>query len=189
MRLLSAELEGFRNFERAELHPSPFVTGLVGENGQGKTNALEAIYLISALRPLRSVPRKALIKEGFREAKISVRVSHANTGLEHELELRLDGSSRTLLKDGKKVSASELLGGLVAVAFTPDDLQLPKGSPDGRRRFLDRALLNSRPSYLGHALRYARAMKDRNRLLARDASRVVLLHGSLTSYLGSLASN
>ena len=168
MYLLEAELSDFRNYATAKLEPSREITALIGENGQGKTNLLEALYLIAGLRPLRSVPRRALVRNGTRRASIRLRVQRRSTGLTHDLELALEGSSRVLSKDGKKVATDSFLGTLVAVAFTPDDLQLAKSGPDGRRRFIDRALLNARPQYLGRALRYARAVRERNQLLAKD---------------------
>ena len=170
MRLLHVELEDFRNFERARLHLGRELSALVGENGQGKTISLEALYLLSALRPLRSVSRRALVRSGVDTARIRAEVRSEASGLTHQLEIRVEGGRRTLLRDEKVVPASDFLGTLVTVAFTPDDLQLAKAGPDGRRRFLDRALLNARPSYLGVALRYAKAMKDRNRLLATEGS-------------------
>lgn len=169
MRLHRATIRGFRNIASAELQFSPQFTGLLGPNGQGKTNTIEALYLLAALRPLRSVVRRALIQAGQAESEIQIEVEHARTGLRHELGLVLRGGSRILTKDGKKCDAGQFLGHLVAVAFTPDDLQLAKGGPDGRRRFLDRALLNVRPAYLRSALRYQKAVKDRNRLLVADA--------------------
>lgn len=168
MRLLSARLQRFRNITDAEIELAPHFTALVGANGQGKTNALEALYLIAALRPLRNVTRRALIQNDAEEARIDVCVERADTGLEHALGLALQGRSRTLEKDDKKVDATAFIGTFVAVAFTPDDLSLGKGSPDGRRKFLDRALLNIRPSYLQRALRYQKAIKDRNRILVDD---------------------
>jgi DNA replication and repair protein RecF len=165
MRLLSIELERFRNIAHAKLELTPAFNVLVGPNGQGKTNTLEAIYLLSALRPLRSVQRRALIAHGEEETKLRARVERASTGLVHDLEMTLTARSRTLAKDEKRCEATAFLGVAVAVAFTPDDLQLPKGGPDARRRFLDRALLNIRPAYLERAMRYARALKDRSRIL------------------------
>ncbi len=168
MRLQHARLRGFRNIAEAELELAPHFTALVGPNGQGKTNALEALYSIAALRPLRNVPRRALIRAGDERARVEVRVERADTGLVHTLALELEGRSRTLEKDDKACEATAFIGTFVAVAFTPDDLSLGKGSPDGRRRFLDRALLDLRPSYLQRALRYGRAVKDRNRVLIDD---------------------
>ena len=166
MRLLSAELSDFRNIQSAHLDFSPRFTALVGANGQGKTNALEALYLLTALRPLRNVNRRVLLKQGTSKAKISVRVERDTTGLVHDLGVELTPSKRVLSKDDKTVDASQFIGCAVAVCFTPDDLQLAKAGPDLRRRFLDRALLNVRPSYLTSALRYQKAVRDRNKVLA-----------------------
>ncbi len=170
MRLRTATVRNFRNIAHAELSFSPQFTCLLGPNGQGKTNAIEALYLIAALRPLRNVLRKALIRSNEAEANIEVQVEHDRTGLVHDLGLTLRGGQRTLRKDDKVCDAAQFLGHAVAIAFTPDDLQLAKGGPDGRRRFLDRALLNVRPAYLKVALRYQKAVKDRNRLLLEDAA-------------------
>lgn len=170
MRLVEAQITDFRNYVQALVQPSREVTAILGQNGQGKTNALEAMYLVAALRPLRAVPRRALIRRGAVRAQVELKVEHAQSGLVHDLGFQLEGGKRTLTKDGKTISTESFLGSFLAVAFTPDDLQLAKAGPDGRRRFLDRALLNARPSYLGHALRYAKAMKERNVLLAKNAS-------------------
>jgi DNA replication and repair protein RecF len=174
MRFLSAELTDFRNVVSARLEFSPGFTLLVGPNGQGKTNTLEALYLLSALRPLRNVPRKALVRTGTSRATVAVRAEQARTGLTHELALTLEGQQRQLTRDDKRVATQSFLGMVVTVAFTPDDLQLGKGGPDARRRFLDRALLDLRPAYLVPALRYAKAVKDRNRLLAEQGSDATL---------------
>ncbi|MBX2812330.1 MAG: DNA replication/repair protein RecF [Myxococcales bacterium] len=170
MRLLQAQFTDFRNFVDATVTPGESLSALVGPNGQGKTNAIEAIYMVAALRPLRAVQRRALIRSGCQNAAIKAQVHHEQTGLVHDLEIVFRGKTRRLLRDAKEVSAIDFLGGLVAVSFTPDDLQLAKGSPEARRRFLDRALLNARPTYLRRALRYGKAMRDRNRLLQQQAS-------------------
>jgi DNA replication and repair protein RecF len=174
MRLLSARIRDFRNIESAELELAPRFTALIGGNGQGKTNALEALYLISALRPLRNVPRSALFRNGTTNARVEVAVERDATGLRHDLAIELKGNSRVVEKDQKRTDTAHFLGTAVAVAFTPDDLSLGKGSPEGRRRFLDRALLNVRPSYLTRALRFQKAVKDRNRVLVEQGSDQVL---------------
>lgn len=170
MRLLTAELEDFRNVQSARLELSERFTALVGPNGQGKTNTLEALYMLAALRPLRNVNRRALLREGTQRARIAVRIERASTGLVHDLCVELTPSKRTLTKDDKVVDASTFIGCAVAVCFTPDDLQLAKAGPDLRRRFLDRALLNLKPSYLGRALRYQKAVKERNKVLSEGGS-------------------
>ena len=174
MRFLSAKLSCFRNIEHAELEFSKNFTALVGPNGQGKTNTVEALYLISALRPLRPVQRKALIQNNKKESKVELSVEHDQTGLTHALTLEQKQQGRTLFKDGKRTETASFLGLAVAVAFTPDDLQLGKGGPDARRRFLDRAILNGQPAYLQRAMRYMRAVRERNRALNELASDDVL---------------
>lgn len=170
MRILAAELTDFRNLEEVALQFSPTRTVLVGANGQGKTNLLEALYVVAGLRPLRPVPRAELIRHGTRRAKVRVSVTSEHSGLTHELAVELWKTARHLEKDHKRCDTQSFLGHLVAVTFTPDDLQLTKGSPELRRRFLDRAILNAQPSHLGAALRYGQALKARNRLLAQDAA-------------------
>lgn len=174
MRFQSAQLTHFRNIEKASLEFSSDFTALVGPNGQGKTNTIEALYLISALRPLRSVPRRALVQHEKKTAELSLNLQREDTGLTHALGFHIGAQGRTLFKDGKRTDTASFLGVSVAVAFTPDDLQLGKGGPDGRRRFLDRAILNGQPGYLSRALRYMRAIRERNRALAEGASDDVL---------------
>lgn len=170
MRITTASLTDFRNIRTASVELSPTFTAFVGPNGQGKTNTIEALYLVAALRPLRSVPRRALINNEASRASVELSVQVASTGLTHDLGIAIEGTSRTLTKDDKNVPASSFLGHLVAVAFTPDDLSLAKGGPDGRRKFLDRALLNLRPAYLERAMRYQKAVRERNRVLVERGS-------------------
>ena len=170
MRIHTVELADFRNITTAHLSLSPQFTALVGPNGQGKTNALEALYLTAALRPLRSVPRRALVRQGQAVARVSMRVFREGTGLTHTLGVELEPNRRRLLRDDKATVASSFIGTLVAVAFTPDDLNLAKGAPDARRKFLDRAILNVRPAFLSRALRYQKVVRERNRLLAESGN-------------------
>lgn len=149
----------------AALTFAPRLTAFVGENGQGKTNLLEALYLVAALRPLRSVGRVDLVRSGERRAAVELAVHSARTTLTTALTLELGPDGRRLKRDDKACEATSFVGHLVAVAFTPDDLELTKGAPEARRRFLDRALFNARPAYLSMALRYAKALKARNRVL------------------------
>jgi len=174
MRIHRATVRDFRNLASADLELNTQFHALVGPNGQGKTNTLEALYFVFGLRPLRSVPRRALIRDGADQAELSVRLMRRSTRLEHQLGVKLTPRSRTLLRDDKKVDARSYLGTAVAVSFTPDDLALGKGSPDRRRRFMDRALLNLYPAHLDRTLRYARVLKERNRLLSEGASVDVL---------------
>jgi DNA replication and repair protein RecF len=174
MRVLSAHVSNFRNIESAKLVFSEGVTALIGPNGQGKTNLIEALYCVAALRPLRSVTRANLIRSGESKAEVDLKVHRGSTGLEHQLYQGLSSGGRHLRKDGKACTAKQILGTFTVVAFTPDDLEISKGSPDLRRKFVDRAILNTRPAYLETALAYSRAVKSRNKLLADDGDENLL---------------
>ena len=174
MRVLSAQVSDFRNIESAKLDFSDGVNALIGPNGQGKTNFIEALYCVAALRPLRSVTRANLIRTGQKRAEIELGVNCLSTGLDYQLYQSLSSSGRKLRKDGKSCDAAQLLGTFTAVAFTPDDLEISKGGPDLRRKFVDRAILNTRPAYLETALAYSRAVKSRNKLLADDGDEALL---------------
>ena len=174
MRFKNVEVADFRNIQSARLDLDHDVVALIGQNGQGKTNSLEALYMLAALRPLRSVKRQALMRSGTERARVAAQVFNKTPGLTHELELQLGSRQRKLIKDTKSTIARNFIGTLVAVAFTPDDLDFAKGGPDRRRKFVDRAVLNGRPAYLQQALRYTKAVRDRNRVLADEGSNTQL---------------
>lgn len=164
MRLLSASLRDFRNLDEVHLKPGPRATVLVGSNGQGKTNTLEALYYATALRPLRGSRLSELIRFGAR--MMEVRTVWQLPGGPREFVVKLASGQRILEMDGKKVSSvDDYFGQATVVAFTPDDLVLVKGAPDERRRFLDRAVFARWPAFLSESRDYARALKSRNRLL------------------------
>ena len=147
---------------------SPRTSVLAGPNGQGKTNFLEACYLLTTLRPLRASRLAELVRFGAGEARVRGRFELA--GGVREVELALSAGRRVARVDGKAVrDPDELFGGLAVVAFTPDDLELVKGGPDGRRRLLDRAVQNRHPVHLADAREYLRALKSRNELLRQGA--------------------
>ncbi|GAC1336549.1 MAG: DNA replication/repair protein RecF [Myxococcales bacterium] len=148
---------------------SPRTNVLAGPNGQGKTNSLEACYLLSTLRPLRAQKLGELVR--FGEEAALVRGQFQLPGGVREVEVELRDGRRAARLDGKAVrDPDELFGGLAVVAFTPDDLALVKGGPDGRRRLLDRAVQNRHPAHLGDAREYGRALRARNELLRQGAA-------------------
>ncbi|HEY3450974.1 MAG TPA: DNA replication/repair protein RecF [Myxococcales bacterium] len=168
MRLLSVSVRDFRNIEAAELTPAERATVVVGPNGQGKTNLLEALYLLSTLRPLRTNKFADLVRFGAERARVSGRF--ALSGAERTIAVECDREGREAYVDGKVVRAlGDYFGGVSVVAFTPDDLAVLKGGPDGRRRLLDRAVFNRFPSHLESARDYQRTLKQRNRLLKEGA--------------------
>lgn len=168
MRLLSLTCESFRNLSKVTVTPSPGTTIAVGENGQGKTNLLEALYYLATLKPLRANTLKELVQFGAGRARVEGR--WLLNGAERDIAVEVSHGTRTAFVDGKRAASLEAyFGGVSVVAFTPDDLSVIKGGPDGRRAFLDRSVFNRFPAYLQESREYARALKSRNRLLKDDA--------------------
>jgi DNA replication and repair protein RecF len=168
MQLLSLTYERFRNLKHVELRPGPRATVAVGENGQGKTNLLEGLYYLATLKPLRANKLSELVAHGEATARVTGRF--VLNGAEREISVEIEAGARRASVDGKRAGTLEAyFGGVSVVAFTPDDLQVVKGGPDGRRGFLDRAVFNRFPAFLGESREYARALKSRNRLLKERA--------------------
>ena len=164
MQLLSLKYERFRNLSQVELVPGPRTTVAVGENGQGKTNLLEGLYFLATLKSLRAAKLSELVAFGEQTAKVTGRF--LLNGAEREISVEVEAGARRASVDGKRAATLEAyFGGVSVVAFTPDDLQVVKGGPEGRRNFLDRAVFNRFPVFLGESREYARALKSRNRLL------------------------
>jgi len=183
MKLLSAVFRRFRNLGRdgepVALEPGRRATVLVGDNGQGKTNTLEGLWFAGTLRPLRASRLSELAQLGTPPSEIgetaSVQADFELEGGPRRFGVRLVHGERVAEVDGRRVdSVDSYFGGVTVVAFTPDDLDLAKGPPEGRRRFLDRAVFGHFPGYLGESREYARALRSRNRLL-RDKSPAALL--------------
>lgn len=167
MRLVALDLSDFRNLARAGMAPSPRATILIGENGQGKTNLLESIYLLCTLRPLRAARLAELVRFGSAEARVTGQF-HGPGGV-RTTRVDVTPSGRTAFLDDKPVGSSarldEYFEGLAAVCFSPDDLLLVKGEPELRRRFLDRAAFNRWPAVLAEVREYLRALRTRNAAL------------------------
>lgn len=164
MRLRALEIHDFRNIERARIAPSTGATVLVGRNGQGKTNLLEAVYLLATLKPLRAARLAELVRFGAERALVSAGLEAP--GGERRLAVEVGPAGRTAFLDGKAVDHPEAyLEGHAAVCFTPDDLLLVKGGPLLRRRFLDRAAFNRWPAVLAEVRDYLKALRERNAAL------------------------
>jgi len=169
MRLVGLRLENFRNLAEVALTPSPSATICVGQNGQGKTNLLEGLFFLCTLKPLRAGKLVELVR--FGESRATVTGTFELKGARREVSVVISEGARQAFVDGKKApSLEEYFGGLAVVAFTPDDLAVVKGGPDGRRQLLDRAVFNRYPAYLKESREYARALKSRNRLLKERAA-------------------
>lgn len=171
MRLANLHVQSFRNLAEVELVPSPRATILLGENGQGKTNLLEAIYFLSTLKQLRGNRLAELVR--FGDERATVAGDFDGPGGLRRIAVQIGPGGRTAFLDGKPQDRlDDYFEGLAAVCFAPDDLLLVKGGPEGRRRFLDRAAFNRWPAVLVEAREYLRALRGRNAALRSAAPEV-----------------
>jgi DNA replication and repair protein RecF len=157
-------LQNFRNIAAAQLRPGRRFNVVSGKNGMGKTNLLEAVYLLGTLRSYRTSARRELLRHGQESALVEGIFGGAAVGMRCEILIRPD--ERRVRVDGKQQQPN---GGhfrsLPMVLFHPGNLELVQGPPEGRRRFLDRALFQAAPSYPANHRDYGRALASRNRLL------------------------
>jgi DNA replication and repair protein RecF len=153
-----------RNLRPLQLEPRERFNVFSGDNGQGKTNLLEAIFVVAALRSFRTSKLSDAIAFGAERAKLGARVRKDDLVRVYEVEVA--PGARKVALDGKAVRPlARYFGGFNVVVFTPEDLALPRGSPGERRRFLDRGVFNLRPDYLATAQDYERVLRTRNTVL------------------------
>ena len=164
MHVRQLVVEDFRNYERAVLELEPGLNLLVGRNAQGKTNLLEAIYLLSGLGSPRSHDA-AMVREGSERALVHGVVVRGTRVLEIDMEFKPGRGTRALVNKSAVPGMRELAEITTCVFFGPDELALIKGSPEGRRRFLDEAVVKLRPARFGIRREWERVLKQRNALL------------------------
>jgi DNA replication and repair protein RecF len=156
-------LRDFRNYARLDADFAPGFHLLLGANAQGKTNLLEAIYLLATLRSFRGVGGAQLIRHGQKGYFVGAAVVAQGT---REIKMYWSASERQLSLDGRPVrKLTDYLGVLRAVVFCTEDQQLIKGPGRVRRRFMDLLLSQTQGSYLPLLQRYAQAVRSRNALL------------------------
>lgn len=164
MHIESLRLTNFRNYEQAELHFSKTVNVLVGENAQGKTNALEAIYFLAMGKSHRSARDADCMMWGKDLANIQAQIVVRKRPQELDIQLK-NGSKRATINGVNQAKMTDFVGHFQVVLFAPEDLQLVKGGPSGRRRFIDMELGQTHPKYLYHLSHYQRVLQQRNVLL------------------------
>ena len=165
MQCLGIALSDFRNIESASIRFSPGVTVLYGDNAQGKTNVLEAIYYAAIGKSFRGQNAPEVIRFGSPSAALSLDFMARERQQNITMRLFRD-RARAVEKNGVRVTKmSELVGAFRAVLFCPEHLFLVKGGPAERRQFLDIAISAENPLYLATLQRYAHIVKQRNSLL------------------------
>jgi DNA replication and repair protein RecF len=158
-------LYDFRSYEHVDIDFEPGISVLVGPNGQGKTNLVEAVDYLSSLSSHRVATEAPLVRHGAAHAVVRAVVVRDGREALLEVELNPGRTNRARVNRAPLPRARELLGLLRAVVFAPEDLALVKGEPGERRRFLDALLVTRTPRLAGVRGDYDRVLKQRNTLL------------------------
>ena len=163
--MLLAEIEAinFRNLS-GKIVWGPQLNIIYGNNGQGKTSWLEAIHILARTKSFRTQRLQETIKFGERIATISGRVI-AGVDLERELQVTLQDNSKAILVNAKREALTRYLSQLQVFSFTAADLEVVRGIPEARRRFLDKGISSIRPAYLQTIVDYGKVIKQKNKLL------------------------
>ncbi len=176
MKLTRLALKNYRNLRELELSCGEHVNIIYGDNAQGKTNILEAIWLFTGNQSFRGAKASELVR--FDEPFADLSLSFADAQREQTMEMRLGSRRRFRFNQVPLKSASEFAGHFYGVIFSPDDLDLVKGSPAGRRRFLDDAITQLRPQYREYLDKYEKVLDQRNSLL-KELERRPSMRGTL----------
>ena len=148
MYLSDLALTDFRSYIQTLIHIDPGVVILIGDNGQGKTNAVEAITYLATLSSHRVSSDAALIRQGAKAAVIQAKVLHGQTPTTLQVEIRFGRANRARINRGQ-VRPAEILGIVKTVVFAPEDLELIRGDPSARRAYLDSIMVQLRPRLAG----------------------------------------
>jgi DNA replication and repair protein RecF len=165
MRADRLRLRNFRNYEEADLEFDPKRNVIIGENAQGKTNLIEAVYLCAFARSFRTNVSSDMIM--FGKDSFTVSVDAFSGDIEKNISITASRNGKKIIKkDGKVLRrTSDLLNSLVVVVFSPEDLRIIKDSPEKRRSFIDREMCQLRPKYYSILRSYFEVLKQKNSVL------------------------
>ena len=163
MLLESIEAHNFRNLS-GKISWGAGLNIIYGDNAQGKTNWLEAIYLLATTKSFRTQRLQETIRFDDSLAIVRGRVAQTEE-IQRDLQITLQGNTKSILVNGKREAITRYLGQLHAVAFTADELEVVRGQPDSRRKFIDRGVVSLHPAYVQTLADYNRIIKQKNRLL------------------------
>ena len=165
MYISSLELADFRNIASLHMEFSQGTNILYGENAQGKTNILESLYMLSTTKSHRGVRDRDMIRFGREESHIRSLIMKGGIDYRIDMHLRKNKSKGIAINGQRIKKASELIGILHIVFFSPEDLGIVKNGPAERRRFMDMELCQLDASYLHNLNQYNKTVENRNRLL------------------------
>ncbi|WP_030483632.1 DNA replication/repair protein RecF [Nocardioides aequoreus] len=171
MHVSHLSLHDFRSYDTLELGLEPGVTSLLGRNGQGKTNVVEAVDYLSRLSSHRVSGDQPLVRQGAERAVVRAAVTREGRSATLEVEINPGRSNRARVNRAALPRARDLVGLVRTVVFAPDDLALVKGDPSERRRFADDLQVLLTPRYAGTRADYDRVLKQRSSLLRTARTR------------------
>ncbi|HEX6178794.1 MAG TPA: DNA replication and repair protein RecF, partial [Thermoanaerobaculia bacterium] len=166
MILRALHTDNFRNLDAAEVQFHPQANIIVGRNGQGKTNLIEAIYFLATTKSFRTTKAASLPR--FGSTSLFVKGSVQRNGIEKTISAGLEVGEtkrRVLMINSERVSLPAYLREITVFAYSAARLEIVRGAPEERRRFLDRGIASISPGYLDDLTRYTRILKQRNALL------------------------
>lgn len=175
MKIHSLYIQQMRNIKKAEFFPNPELTVIAGQNGQGKTNLLECVWLLTGAKSFRTSKDYDLVHTDFEYGRLEGKIETGD--IEKNIELFVGGKQNDIKGRFAKINgvdygrASSIAGIFTAVVFDPSYLRLVKGGPEERRKFLDAALCQLYPGYLTTLRRYNRALSQKNAQLKKYHSR------------------
>jgi DNA replication and repair protein RecF len=172
LRLTRLWLHDFRNYTSAELALPPGLTVVRGTNGEGKTSLLEGIGYLATLASFRGVPAEALVREGCAQAVVRGEGERAGRQLLVEAEVTPGGRGRVSVNKQRLRRGADLLDALRVSVFSPDDLELVKGGPAARRRYLDDTLVALSPKHDALRRDLERILRQRTALLRQSGGRL-----------------
>ena len=163
MRILSLKIQNFRNINDIEIEPSEEMNVIYGENAQGKTNLIEAIWLLTGAKSFRGAKDEELKK--FGSEKTNIKASFKAEEIEKNAQIEIIDRRKAFLNEKPLKTPSRLAGSFNAIVFSPSDLRLLSDGPKIRRKFLDTAICQLYPSYIEILREYTRAVTQRNKII------------------------
>ncbi len=163
MNITTIKLKNFRNYEEEIIELNKGINIFYGDNAQGKTNILESVFLCSIGKSFRSNKEKELIKLGENCAEIEINYNKSDR--EGRIQYNISDKKQINVNGIKINKLSELIGNINTVMFSPDDIEILKGGPQKRRKFLNMMISQLRPSYIYNYNLYIKALEERNNYL------------------------
>jgi len=175
IRVIVEELKviNYRNYEQMNLKFHPRLNVFIGDNAQGKTNLLEAIYLCSAGKSFRTNRDQEMINMAKKQSYIQVKLKRVDSNVNIEVRLNMDRKKDIKVNQIPLIKIGELLGNLNVVLFSPEDLKLVKEGPSERRRFMDREISQISTKYYYTLSQYNKILQHRNKLLKYNKGKIL----------------